>query len=102
MLHVFSDRLDHRLKESQVRASVSQSLQALRTKLAAIAIPEDHAAATQKEIRRAIDESFVSGFRAVMAIGAALAIASALTALTLVGSTPRREDWILFSEFPPF
>src|SRR6202011_4516731 len=89
MLHVFSDRLDQRLRESNVPASISQSLEAQRTKLAAIAIPEDQDPATQQLIRRAVDESFVSGFRTIMAIGAGLAVASAITALTLIESTPR-------------
>jgi hypothetical protein len=40
-------------------------------------------------IRRAIDESFVFGFRWVMVIGAVLAAASALTALFWIGATPR-------------
>jgi hypothetical protein len=48
-------------------------LQTQRTKLAAIAIPEDQDPATQQLIRRGIDESFVSGFRHVMSVGAALA-----------------------------
>src|SRR5882672_1543106 len=80
MLHVFNDRLDQRLKESKLPPSVSRSLEAQRTKLAAITVPEDQDPATQQLIRRAIDESFVSGFRSIMAIGAALAVASALTA----------------------
>ena len=37
-----------------------------------------------KPIRGAIDESFVSGFRCVMAIGAALAVASAVTAIVSI------------------
>jgi hypothetical protein len=91
MLHVFNDRLDRRLAESKLPPSVSQSLEAQRTRLAAIAIPEDQDAATRQLIRRAIDESFVSGFRTIMAIGAALAVASAITALTLIDSTSRRQ-----------
>jgi MFS family permease len=91
MLHVFNDRLDQRLVESKVPPSVSQSLEAQRTRLAAITIPEDEDPASQQLIRRVIDESFVSGFRTIMAIGAALAIASAITALTLIESTPRRQ-----------
>jgi hypothetical protein len=63
-------------------------LQTQRTKLAAIAIPEDQDPATQQLIRRAIDQSFVSGFRVVMVIGAALAIASAGTAWVFIGTTP--------------
>jgi len=35
-------------------------------------------------IRRAIDESFVSGFRCGVAIGAALAVASAATAVVSI------------------
>jgi hypothetical protein len=35
-------------------------------------------------IRRAIEESFVSGFRCVMAIGAALTFASAVTAVVSI------------------
>ena len=90
MLHVFSGALDQRLAEYKLPSSASRSLQAQRTKLAAIAVPEDQDPATQQLIRRAIDESFVSGFRSIMAIGVALAIASALTALTLIGKPRRR------------
>jgi len=63
------------------------SIRAQSTKLAAIAIPEDQEAATQRLIRRAIDESFVSGFRVVMAIGATLAVGAAVTAMTLIRGT---------------
>jgi hypothetical protein len=38
-------------------------------------------------IHRAIDKSFVSGFRWVLVIGAALAAASAVTALFCIGGT---------------
>src|SRR5438128_9417829 len=88
MLHVFNHALDERVARSNLPPSVSQSLQLQRTKLAAIAIPEDQDPLTQKVIRRSIDESFVSGFRTVMAMGAALAIASAITALIWIGATP--------------
>ncbi|HEY4273738.1 MAG TPA: MFS transporter [Candidatus Udaeobacter sp.] len=91
MLHVFNHALDRRLAQSNLPASVTQSLQTQRTKLAAIAIPEDQDAPIQQLIRRAIDESFVSGFRVVMVIGAALALASAATALTLITKTPHSD-----------
>ena len=86
MLRIFHDQLDQRLRAVQLAPSISQSLQAQRTKLAAIAIPENLDPTTRHLIQRAIEESFVSGFRAVMAIGAGLALASAFTALTLVGT----------------
>ncbi len=86
MLRIFNDQLDQRLRAVQLAPSISQSLQTQRTKLAAIAIPENLDPTTRHLIQRAIEESFVSGFRAVMAIGAGLAVASAFTALTLVGT----------------
>jgi EmrB/QacA subfamily drug resistance transporter len=91
MLDVFNERLDHRLAESKLPPSVMQSLEAQRTRLAAIAVPDDQGPAMRQMIRRAIEESFVSGFRTIMAIGAVLALASAITALTLIESTPRRQ-----------
>ena len=78
--------LDQRVAQSNLATSVTQSLQTQRTKLAAIAIPEDQDPATQQRIRSAIDASFVSGFRVVMVIGAALAVACAATALIFVGA----------------
>jgi EmrB/QacA subfamily drug resistance transporter len=89
MLQVFKSGLDQRLSNWKLPESASRALQAQSTKLAATAVPGNHDPATQQVIRRAIDESFVSGFRIVMAIGAALAIASAITALTLIAKTPR-------------
>ena len=88
MLHLFNHALDRRLADRNLPPSVTRSLQMQRTKLAAIAIPEDQEPATQQRIRRAIDESFVSGFRCVMVIGAALATASAVTALFWIRATP--------------
>jgi EmrB/QacA subfamily drug resistance transporter len=88
MLHVFKTHLDHRLGSANLPASVVQSLQTQSIKLAAIDIPENLNPGTQQLIRRAIDESFVSGFRWVMLIGAALAAGSAVTALFWIAGTP--------------
>jgi EmrB/QacA subfamily drug resistance transporter len=84
MLQVFNHALGERVTQSNLTPSVTRSLQMQRTKLAAIAIPEDQDPATQQLIRRAVDESFVSGFRTIMSIGAVLAMASAVTALMLI------------------
>jgi EmrB/QacA subfamily drug resistance transporter len=84
MLHVFNDRLDQRFAEMKLPASVSQPLQSERAKLADMMVPKDQEPATQQMIHRAIDEAFLAGFRAVMVIGAALAIGSAVTALMLI------------------
>jgi EmrB/QacA subfamily drug resistance transporter len=89
MLHVFKTALDRRLITANLPASVVQSVQAQSTRLAAIDIPENLNAGTQQLIRRAIDESFVRGFRSVMIIGAVLAAVSGVTALFWIGATPR-------------
>jgi MFS family permease len=88
MLQVFKTSLDRRLINANVPGSVAQSLQRQSIKLAAIDIPENVNRETHQLIRRAIDESFVSGFRLVMVIGAALAAGSAVTALFWIGGTP--------------
>ncbi|PYK40991.1 MAG: MFS transporter [Verrucomicrobia bacterium] len=91
MLQAFKSGLDQRLSNWKLPESASRALQAQSIKLAAIAAPGDQDPGTRQVIRRAIDESFVSGFRIVMAIGAALAIASAGTALALIAKTPRSD-----------
>jgi hypothetical protein len=88
MLHVFKTNLDRRLTEANVPAPAAQSVQTQSTKLAAIDIPKNIDSQTQQLIRRAIDQSFVSGFRLVMAIGAALAAASAVTAFVSIRIRP--------------
>jgi EmrB/QacA subfamily drug resistance transporter len=87
MLHVFRTGLDHRLSSANVPASVAQSLQTQAIKLAGIDIPQNVNGETHQLIRRVIDESFVSGFRWVTAIAAALAAASAFAALFWIGGT---------------
>src|SRR5438477_11461490 len=87
MLRVFKTNLDHRVSTTNLPASVVQSLQTQSIKLAAIDIPENVNPETHQLTRRAIDESFVFGFRWVMVIGAALAAASAVTALFWIGGT---------------
>jgi EmrB/QacA subfamily drug resistance transporter len=89
MLHVFKTHLDHRLSSANLPASVAQSLQSQSIKLAAIDIPENVNPETHQLIHHAVDESFVSGFRWVMVIGAALAEAGAVTALFWIGSMRR-------------
>lgn len=84
MLAVFGRAIDRRVVEWKLPPAAVQSLVAQRTKLAASVLPNDHAAATQRLLQRAVDESFVSGFRAVMAIGATLALLSAISASILI------------------
>lgn len=89
MLTVFGRSIDRRIVDWRLPPSASQSLQAQRTKLAAVVLPNDQNPATQQLLQRAVDESFVAGFRTVMAIGAALAMLSALTAFLLIRAPKR-------------
>jgi EmrB/QacA subfamily drug resistance transporter len=89
MLSVFRSDLDWHLKAAKIAPPVSQSLRAQSTKLAALELPENQDSATRQLIRVAIEDSFVSGFRAVMLIGSLLAAASAVVALTLIGTARR-------------
>jgi len=89
MLQVFKTSLDHRLISANLPSSVAQSIRTQSIRLAAIDIPQNLNAETRQVIRRAINESFLSGFRWVMIIGAALAAASAVTTLFWIEATPR-------------
>jgi EmrB/QacA subfamily drug resistance transporter len=92
MLQVFTTNLDHRLNSTNLPASVAQDIRTQSTRLADIDIPENVNPGTNQLIRRAIDESFVSGFRWLMAIGAALAAASAVTALFWIGGSVEKRS----------
>jgi len=92
MIHVFTTNLGDRLIGANLPPSVVHSVQTQSTRLAAIDIPENVNRGTQELIRRAIDESFVSGFKWVMLIGAALAVASAVMASFWIDGT--REEFM--------
>jgi hypothetical protein len=71
---------------------VWQSLQSQRNKLAAASIPEDLDQMTRQLIGQAIGESFVHAFRLIMAIGATLALTSAIVAWLLIGTAGQKEN----------
>src|SRR6266571_3901874 len=78
MLDVFRNGLDRHLNGSKFPPAIIDSVRAQSTKLAAIRLPADPDSATQERIYGAINNSFVSGFRAIMLIGATLATAGAV------------------------
>jgi EmrB/QacA subfamily drug resistance transporter len=73
LFDVFSHALDERLARLQLPAAMRQQIDTQRPKLAAIQINDP-------AVRRAIHESFIAGYRTVLLISAALAIASAASA----------------------
>jgi EmrB/QacA subfamily drug resistance transporter len=84
MLHVFDHSLDQRLAALELSPNVRQALDAERVKLAGATLPEEIAPPLRAAIRRAINDSFVEGFRYIMLIGAGLSVASAITSLLLI------------------
>jgi MFS family permease len=81
----FSAALDARLEGMDLSGEVRSELEAAKADLGAAEAPESVDAVTAARIERAIDASFVAGFRAVMLVSAGLALASALVAALLVG-----------------
>lgn len=82
--HGFNRALDARVSALDLPPEARQTLDQQRTKLAGANVDGDLAPGTGAQIRQAIDESFVSGFRQVMVIAALLALLSALSAWALI------------------
>jgi hypothetical protein len=86
MLKTFDYQLAQHLAEVHLTSEIRNDLDSQRIKLAAIEVPEGIDVATKQSIRRSINESFLAGFRAVMWIASALALASALTSWSVIRS----------------
>jgi EmrB/QacA subfamily drug resistance transporter len=86
MLGTFNRQLSSRLEAIPLSSSSRQGIDDQRIKLAAIEIPQQIDINTGKEIRRAVDDSFIAGFRSVMLISSGLALASAATAWLMIQS----------------
>jgi hypothetical protein len=84
MFHAFNRCLDERLNQIGVTLEVRTELNDQRFRLAAAEVPRAVDERTRRVIDQAIDECFVSGFRRVMLVGAALALASSLTAWLII------------------
>jgi EmrB/QacA subfamily drug resistance transporter len=81
----FSVNLDTRLESMDLPGGARSELEAAKANLGAAEAPGGVDPGTAARIERAIDESFVAGFRAVMLVSTGLALASALAAALLVG-----------------
>jgi len=84
MFRAFDNCLEARLNELTLAPDIRKSLDDQRIRLAAIEMPAGVDDLTKQQIKLAVDECFVYGFRRVILCGAALAVTSSLTAAILI------------------
>jgi hypothetical protein len=80
----FSANLDARLSDMDLPGKVHSEMEAAKADLGAAKAPKGVEPGTAVQIERAVEESFVAGFRIVMLVSAGLALASSLVAALLV------------------
>jgi hypothetical protein len=83
-LAVFNSSLDSRLATLHLSPGVQHLIDAQRNRLVNITLPTNVSGEEKTVLKRAIDESFVSSFRLISLIGAALALVGAFSAWRLV------------------
>jgi EmrB/QacA subfamily drug resistance transporter len=81
MMNAFGNQLDRRLAKVSLPPDVVHSMQAEKIKLAGLEVPATLDANTRAAVLQAVHSAFVSGFRLVMLICAALATAGAAIVL---------------------
>jgi hypothetical protein len=88
--HAFNRELDRRLAELDLSSETRLSLDQQRVRLGGAELPPGISHEMGKVLRREINESFVAGFRLIMATAVGLALATALIALVLIPGKGRR------------
>jgi EmrB/QacA subfamily drug resistance transporter len=92
MAGAFARNFDARLQSLDLPAETRSALESQTSRLATIRIPEDLNDGARLSAERAVKESFVGGFRVVMLMAAALALASGLATLLLIEGKARAVD----------
>ena len=86
----FGSSLDSRLAVLNLPPEARQQLQEEKVKLGAAQAPEDLAPEVAVQVERAIDGAFASGYRGIMLVATAIAMASAISAALLIeGKRPK-------------
>ena len=89
MLHAFSHELGARLSQLGIDEQLKNAVYEERVKLAGVEIPNIADASAREQVKQAVAGSFVSGFRLLMLLSAALALASAVSSWLLIGKSRR-------------
>jgi EmrB/QacA subfamily drug resistance transporter len=84
MAWVFDASLSEKLQAMRVSSEVAAFLESQRSQLAGAAMPPQLDEASTAMLKRAVSESFVTGFRWIMLLSAGLALVSALSAWVLI------------------
>ena len=88
--HVFNTQLEKKLNAANIPEPMKQAVLEQRNRLTQIEPPKRLDPDQQQELKRTIDESFLSGFRWVMVISAGLALLSAFSAWIMIEGKPRK------------
>jgi hypothetical protein len=89
ILYAFNQQLGARLNEVGIDEQLKRSVYEQRVRLAGLEVPQGLDPATHERIKQVVGGSFVSGFRLIMFLSAALAIASAASSWLLIGRSGR-------------
>lgn len=81
----FNTELHRGLQTADVPTDIVTSVESQRARLASLEPPARASAEVRASIERVVAQAFVSGFRLVMSIAVALALASAVTAWLFIG-----------------
>jgi MFS family permease len=84
ILNSYNSELDRQLDKLSITTETRRLVDNQRVRLAGAEIPSRLDSQTQTELKQAINESFVHGFRVVMLSAVGLALASALSALLMI------------------
>jgi EmrB/QacA subfamily drug resistance transporter len=89
MSGTFNAALQRQLDAAAIPSAIGEAVTAQRAKLAAIEPPAGAGTELQAAVRQAVDEAFLSGFRRVMWIAAALALMSAVCGWAMISGARR-------------
>ena len=87
MVVLFSHSLNERLAVLGLPVDVTRAVQSNEIRLAAVAVPPGLESVRAAELRSAIDQAFVFGFRLIMLVCAGLSVASSGFAWRMIGTT---------------